>query len=200
MATLYFGGSFNPIHHGHLICSRVIAEARGFERVALVPSSQPPHKQNAVNMAGSVGRMAMCRLASAGDPQFEVSDLELARTGPSYTIDSVRELSRGGAEKVSWLIGADMLMFLPYWHRPQDLLAEVNFIVMARPGWKLDWSALPAPFQKLQQNVVEAPLIDITGTQIRDRVARGLSISYLTPPAVCNYIAEHRLYRSGAGE
>src|SRR5947209_979886 len=123
MATLYFGGSFNPIHHGHLICSRAIAEARSFNRVCLMPSARPPHKQNAVNMAGSADRLAMCRLAIAEDRLFEVDDLELKRDGPSYTIETVRELARTTTEKVNWLIGADMLLFLPHWHRPDDLLA-----------------------------------------------------------------------------
>src|SRR5437764_460297 len=108
MATLYFGGSFNPIHHGHLICSRAIAEAHGFDRVALVPSFQPPHKQDAANMAGSADRLAMCQLAVADDRTFSVNELELTRGGPSYTIDSAADLSRGGVGKVNWLIGADM--------------------------------------------------------------------------------------------
>jgi len=146
-------------------------------------------------MAGSADRLAMCHLAIDDDPVFEVNELEITRGGPSYTIDTAQELARAGAGKVSWLIGADMLMYLPHWHRPVEVLAAVNFVVMARPGWKLDWPALPAPFQQLQQNVVEAPLIDISSSQIRQRIAQGKSIAYYTPRPVCTYIEEHQLYR-----
>ncbi len=147
-------------------------------------------------MAGSADRLAMCRLAVADDPAFEVNDLELRRGGPSYTIDTLAELAHAGAGRVSWLIGADMLMYLPHWHRPLEVLAAVNFVVMARPGWKLDWATLPVPYQQLQQNLVEAPLIDISSSQIRQRIAHRKSIAYLTPNPVCAYIEEHQLYQS----
>jgi nicotinate-nucleotide adenylyltransferase len=195
MAKLCFGGSFNPIHHGHLICARAVAEARGFERVVLVPSGQPPHKPDDPAIAKSVHRLEMCRLAISGDPLFEVDDLELARTGPSYTIDTVREYRRRGSEKVAWLIGADMLAILPQWHEPEALLAEAELLIMARPGWDFDWDRLPPSYQRLKSNMVEAPRLDISATDIRERVARELSIRYLTPAAVCDYIRAHALYR-----
>ena len=137
----------------------------------------------------------MCRLATAGDPLFETSDLEVNRGGPSYTIDTARELARTGWEKVHWLIGADMLMYLPKWHQPSELLRELNFIVMARPGWAIEWDALPPNFQALRANVVQAPLIDISSSEIRHRAAAGLSVNYLTAPAVGEYIREYSLYR-----
>ena len=194
MATLYFGGSFNPIHHGHLICSRAVAEQRGYQRVVLVPSAQPPHKPDAANMAAAAERLAMCRLAVAGDPQFEVDDLELHRSGRSYTLDTVKQLKARAEKEIHWLIGADMLLYLPYWHQPRQLLAETHFVILARPGWMLDWNVLPAEFRHLEKNVVEAPLLEISSTDIRDRVAAGKSIDYLTPPGVCRHVRERGLY------
>jgi nicotinate-nucleotide adenylyltransferase len=194
MASLYFGGSFNPIHHAHLICSRAVAEQKGYERVVLVPSAQPPHKPDAANLADARDRHAMTQLAIGGDPLFLVNDLELQRSGPSYTIDTIRQLKERGEKQIHWLIGADMLLYLPYWHQPLQLLAEVEFIVLARPGWTLDWSLLPADFRHLQQNVVQAPLLAISSTDIRQRVAEGKPIDYLTPPAVCRYVRERGLY------
>ena len=138
----------------------------------------------------------MCRLAVEGDPLFEVSDVEITRTGPTYTLDTVRQLRRLGWDRVTWLIGADMVSILPQWHEPLHLLQEAELLVMARPGWSFDWESLPEPFRVLRQQVVEAPLIDISATTIRRRVAAGMSIRYLTPGPVCDYIAARGLYRS----
>jgi nicotinate-nucleotide adenylyltransferase len=131
----------------------------------------------------------------ADDPFFEVEDLELRRTGPSYTIDTVRELRRRGWNRVAWLIGADMVAILPKWHEPLSLLREAELVIMARPGWAFDWQSLPEPFRGLRANVVEAPLVDISATAIRRRVAAGLSIRYLVPEPVAEYIVAQGLYR-----
>ena len=195
MRRLVFGGSFNPIHHGHLLCSRAVAEKGGFDRITLIPSAQPPHKPASATLADPADRLAMVRLAVDGDPLYEVDDLELHRPGPSYTLDTLRNLTSRGSDRANWLIGADMLLYLPNWHRPLDLLNEANFIVMARPGWSLDWAALPPEYRHLQANVVEAPLIAITSTEVRDRIRAGLPIRYLTPDSVCRYIHDRGLYR-----
>src|SRR2546430_1034995 len=102
---LYFGGSFNPIHHGHLITARAVAETLGYFRVVLVPSAQAPHKPVSADMADAQHRLAMCQRAVAGSNLFTVSDIEFRRAGPSYTIDTVLELKRQGAKEVHWLIG-----------------------------------------------------------------------------------------------
>lgn len=195
MSVLCFGGSFNPVHHGHLICSRAVAEARDLDRVLLIPSFLPPHKPDSADLAPAQHRLEMCRLATSPDPLFETSDIEISRAGTSYTIDTVRELKRRGCGPVHWLIGADMLLYLPKWHQPLELLKEVNFLVMARPGWEIDWERLPPEFRSLQANVVQAPLIDISSSDIRRRVANGQSIRYLTAAAVREYICERSLYR-----
>ena len=195
MSTLCFGGSFNPIHNGHLACARTVASKQNFDRVLLIPSGLPPHKPAAADLAAAEHRLALCRIVAAEEPLFQVSDLEIHRGGPSYTLDTVRELRRRGLENVSWLIGADMLNFLPLWHEPGKLLQEVNFIVIARPGFAFEWSALPPEFQVLREHVIEAPLIDISATEIRRRVRTGESIDKLVPAEVARYIEAHRLYR-----
>jgi len=195
MAQLWFGGSFNPIHHAHLICARAVAETMGFEKVVLVPSSQPPHKPKNAAVAPAAHRLAMCRLAVEGDGLFTVDDLELQREGASYTIDTVRELRKQRYPEINWMIGADMLQILPVWHEPAALLAETRFIIVARPGWQIDWQTLPVPYRALQTRVVIAPLLEISATDIRKRVATGKSIDYLTPQKVVRYIGEVGLYR-----
>jgi nicotinate-nucleotide adenylyltransferase len=208
MKTLCLGGSFNPIHHGHLICARAVAEKRGYEQVLLIPSARPPHKPAAADLADAAHRLQMCRLAievvgswghpnQAGkQPSFAVSDMELPRTGPSYTLDTVRELRHQGWPEIHWLIGADMLNFLPNWHEPATLLREATFIVMARPGETIDFTTLPSYMASLKRNVTEAPLVQISSTEIRARVRAGLGIDYLTPASVVDYIYSKGLYRS----
>jgi nicotinate-nucleotide adenylyltransferase len=199
LRRLCFGGTFNPIHHGHLICARAAAEAGEFDRVTLIPSAVPPHKSNlrgSHDIASAQDRLAMCRLAIEGDPLFEADNIELQRSSPSFTIDTVRELNRrGGWENISWLIGGDMVPTLPTWHEPSALLAEVQFIVMDRPGSRLDWNLLPKSLQVLKSQAVVPPLIEISASEIRSRIHDGRSVRYLTPDAVANYIVDRGLYR-----
>ena len=201
MTSLYFGGSFNPIHHGHLRCAEAVAEQVGYDRVVLIPSARPPHKPDNPELAGAEDRLAMCRLAlderDDTTPTFEVSDLETRRSGPSYTIDTAQQLREAGETGVNWLIGADMLLHLPKWHRPLDLLRDVHFVVMARPGWNIDWNALPPEYRHLQDHVVvDVPVIDISSTDIRRRVRQNQPIDHLVPGSVAQYIDAHHLYRA----
>ena len=195
MNSLVLGGSFNPIHYGHLICARHAAEQLGFESVTLIPSAQPPHKTVARDLAPVQDRVAMCRLAAQSHKYFRVDDLEASRAGPSYTIDTIRELRRRGWPRVSWMIGADMVAGLPGWHEPEALLQEVEFVVLARPGWAFKWDDLPSAYRALQSRVVIAPLIEISATMIRKRVADGLPIDCLTPDGVVGHISANGLYR-----
>ena len=139
----------------------------------------------------------MCRLAVERSDLFDVSDLELRRSGPSYTVDTARALTRNGWDRVAWLIGGDTLPLLPDWHEPDALLREVEFVVVARPGWSIDWQSLPAAYHPLRARVVTAPLIEISATDIRRRVATGRSIDYLTPPSVVDYIRDRGVYAAG---
>jgi len=194
MTKLCFGGSFNPLHIGHLLVARAVAESRNIQQVVLIPSAQPPHKPITFDLAESCHRLGMCQAVSHADPFFQVEPLELERTGPSYTIDTVRELGRRGWGRVSWLIGADMLQILPKWHKPHDLLREVDFVIARRPGSVIDWDALPPEFRVLQAHVVDAPLVEVSATDIRRRVREGRSIRYLVPPEVERYIGDRHLY------
>jgi nicotinate-nucleotide adenylyltransferase len=188
------GGSFNPIHHGHLLCARAAAEVVEAQTVVLVPTGQPPHKQGQLDLASAADRLQMCRLAIEGVAGFEVDDLEVRRNGPSYTLETVRELKRSGWDEVSWLIGADMLQLLPSWHEPAALLAETKFIIMARPGWTINFKAMGKGMESLHGQVVQVPQLHISATDIRRRVRAGLPIDFLTPAPVCRYIQQRKLY------
>jgi nicotinate-nucleotide adenylyltransferase len=189
------GGSFNPIHHGHLLCARAAAEALGIKKVVLIPTAVSPLKIQDKSTAPAADRLEMNRLGIEVTPDFELDDREIRRSGPSYTIDTARELRKAGWKEVIWLIGADLLAGLPKWHEPDALLKEVRFVLMARPGWSFDATGLPPKFAALIQNVVEVPQIDIASTDIRRRVRAGLPIDFLTPPQVVRYIKERGLYR-----
>jgi len=141
--------------------------------------------------------LAMCQAAVAGDPLFTVETIEVNRPGPSFTLDTARQLRLQGWTEVDWLIGADMALTLPSWHQAVPLLSEVNFLIMARLGSTLDLRALPIPFHGLASHIVAAPEIDISSSEIRRRIMAAQSIEYLTPPAVARYIKDHGLYTLG---
>jgi len=209
-----FGGTFNPIHHGHLIVARAVAEYFHFERITLVPAASPPHKslldipaegQSSVKAPTAADRMAMVRLAVEGEALFDVSDIELNRRPPSYTFDTLMALrDRHGLEaKLYWLVGADMLADLPNWHRAAEVVDMATIITAARPPWterigetleKLAARFDPDQVARLEAAVAPTPLIDITSTQIRHRVRQGRSVRYLTPEPVIDYIARNGLY------
>jgi nicotinate-nucleotide adenylyltransferase len=195
MRRLWFGGSFDPIHHGHLITARAVAESAGFDRVVLVPNNQSPLKLIEPHRGTAFDRLQMCQLAVAGDPLFEVDDIELRRDSPSYTVDTVLELASKINERVTWLIGIDSLSHLPRWHRWSELLPLADFLVTGRPGTEIDWSALPPEVANLRSSVVPGPLIEISSTDIRARVKAGRSIRNLVPATVGEYISARSLYR-----
>jgi len=200
-----FGGTFDPVHNGHLIVARSIAEQLGIDSITLMPAAKPPHKPAAA--AGGEHRIEMLRLATADDPLFEICDLELTRPGPSYTLDTVRALrdQLGQDLEVRLIIGADMLAELPNWHQVSQLLCSVEFIVAARPPLDQQMEQIWADIQislgrdasqRLSESVVKTPLLDISSTDIRNRVSQGLSISYLVPESVRAYISVNGLYKT----
>ncbi len=201
---IFFGGSFDPVHHGHLIVARAAAEQLGFDRIVLVPAGQSPHKSRIY--ASAPDRLAMLRLAVEGQSAFEVSDVELARAGPSYTIDTLQELRlRHAQARLAWVIGADMLADLPKWRRAKELVEQFELVIAARPmdGEQIETALAnmerffgPQHAQRLRRSVVRTPLIEISSTDIRQRAAQGKSIAYLVPAAVNKYISEHDLYRA----
>jgi nicotinate-nucleotide adenylyltransferase len=204
--TLVFGGSFDPIHHGHLIVARHVAEASEASRVLLVPAAANPLKGSTV--ASGPQRLAMCRLATAGDPLFEVSDVEVTREPPSYTIDTLEALQRQGSwGRLGVMMGADMLSELHKWHRVKDLVSTAHIVVVPRPPRTVDevhrdLNALGERLGKdaveqLKAGVVAGPMLDISATQIRTRMAEKRPICYLTAPSVVAFIEECGLYTTG---
>jgi nicotinate-nucleotide adenylyltransferase len=203
MSILLFGGSFNPIHFGHLISARSVAEQLGLDKIVLIPSAAPPHKSGQ-DLAPADDRLAMARLAVEGDPLFEVDDLELRRTGPSYTFDTVMEYRRrvGPLTRLCWLIGADTLPELATWSRVGKLVEAVEIVTATRPGWRqtdADLSALravvgQAAVAKLLSNCLTTPEIGISASEIRSRVRAGRSVRYLLPAGVEAYLRERRVY------
>ena len=202
--VLLFGGSFDPIHLGHLIVSRFAAEALGIERVMLIPGASPPHKQ-AHRLGPPEERLAMCRLAVADDPGFAVSDWEVGQKGPNYTLLTVRHfLAELGADaQVHWLIGMDSLPELGTWYRVAELVESCTIVTAARPGYddpdlsRLTGVLSPAQIEGLKRNILESPRIDISATEIRARVRADRSIRYLVPERVRRHILESGLYAGG---
>ena len=198
---LLFGGSFNPIHHGHLIVSRAAAEALGAERVVLVPSASPPHKRRA-GLAPASDRLAMCQLAVEGDAQFEVSDWELTQDGPNYTLLTVRwfRAALPPGQPLYWLIGRDSLCELHTWYHIAALVDACTLVTVGRdarefPALRELAAMLSAnQMERLRSHYLSTPLIEISATDIRDRAESGASIRHLVPDAVRQYISSHRLY------
>lgn len=199
---LLFGGSFDPIHVGHLIISRFVAEHLGVERVVLIPGAHPPHKVGR-GLAPAEDRLAMCRLAVGDDPQFEVSDWEAGRSGVTYTLHTVRHFreARLAGTRLYWLVGMDSLVELGTWYRVGELVELCTIVTAGRPGYESpDLSGLAGPLtpgqiEELRRNIVESPLIDVSSTDIRERIGRGASIRYLVSEAVRGYIRQRGLYR-----
>lgn len=196
------GGSFNPIHLGHLVMAEEARARLGLERVLFVPARVSPHKLDKPQ-APAEDRLRMVQLAIADNPAFEASDIELRREGPSYSIDTVQQLLEhsGGSWDIHFLIGADTLAELAAWHRVRELADLCKFVVLSRPGEAPD--ALERLRTTLRDDQVaaiaarrlEMPLIGISSSDIRRRVREGRSIKYLVPEAVRRYIAAKGLYR-----
>jgi nicotinate-nucleotide adenylyltransferase len=196
-----FGGTFNPIHNGHLIIARSVAERIGARQLVFIPSAKPPHKLN-VELADASDRLEMVRRAIAGEPLFDVSDCELRRTGPSYTFDTVSHFreTMGPQAALAWIIGADSLPELASWYRIDELVDLCRIVTAARPGWEApDLSSLkarlsPEQVERLCGDVLPTPRIDISATDVRRRVHDHRSIRYLVPDSVREYLENRRLY------
>ncbi len=195
-----FGGSFDPIHIGHLIAARALRESLQLEQVYLLPSNRPPHK-DPKSLADSKHRAEMVRLAIEGEEGLAFDDFDLLRNGPCYTIDTVAHFrQRLPSTEIFWFIGADSLMDLPTWHRAGELIELCSVVTAARSGQKpIDKSILEKAFgqekaEALLANVIHTPVIDISSTDIRRRIAGRQSIRFLVPEDVRQYIAKHRLY------
>jgi nicotinate-nucleotide adenylyltransferase len=199
-----FGGTFDPVHFGHLITARAAAERCAFDRITLMPTASPPHKPEA--HAAGEHRLAMLELAVGDDELFDISQIELFRTGPSYTLDTLQTLRRehGVDAKLYWIIGADMLWGLETWHHAEEVVDLAQIIVTARPPWKEKMTELLDELEskfgckrieRIRSGMVDTPLIDVSSSEIRRRAAEGRPIRYLVPESVGAYIKKHGLYR-----
>lgn len=182
------GGSFNPIHHGHLIVAERAAEAARLDRVLFIPAAQPPLK-SARDVAPAVERLALVRAALRGHPLFEASDLEVRRGGVSYTIDTLRELARRMPKARPYLIlGADAAGLLPRWKAIDEVARRATFLFAARPGHRVR-ARMP------KQQIVDVPLLEISSTEIRARLRSGRTVRWLVPEPVRRRLERKNLYR-----
>ncbi|MBI5683898.1 MAG: nicotinate-nucleotide adenylyltransferase [Verrucomicrobia bacterium] len=186
-----FGGTFNPIHLGHLLIAEAAAEALELDRVIFIPCSTPPHKQPRV-LADARHRLRMVKFAIQGNPRFGCSDIEVRRGGPSYSVETLRQLRHAMPRaKFYFLIGADSLRELHKWREAEELARLCEFICVARPGERTPSARL----RGLRVHKLSGHPADISSSDIRDRLAKGASVRYLVPEAVQRYIHKTGLYR-----
>ena len=201
--TIIFGGSFDPVHFGHLIMVQSVAEKVQADKIILIPTCANPLKNPPV--ATNSQRLEMLKLAVEGQTEFEICDIELNRKPPSYSYNTIVELESRFNSKPALIVGADMIVDLHRWYRVDDLLSVCDLIIACR---------LPANIaqmrkmlqqktgllqdkhiKQISQSIIETPMIDISSTLIRDRVKQGLSVDFLVPAKVAEYIKTQQIYR-----
>lgn len=200
---ILFGGTFDPIHLGHTTVAAEAAEYIGAEKIVFIPAKRSPLK-HFFPKASDDDRLKMITLAIAENEKFQLSDYELKKPGPSYTLETVGQFQAdyGGDTSIYWLVGADSINELPHWYGIIELIDECNLSVMYRAGcrppdfaeFETIWG--PHRIEKLQQSVIQTSLIDISSTEIRDRLAAGSDVANILHPSVIAYIYEHGLYQS----
>jgi len=210
-----FGGTFNPIHLGHLRTAVEVGEKLNLDSVYLIPSALPPHKDSHA-LISAEDRLAMARIAVEGSGLFQVSDVELRRSGPSYTIDTVRHFkSRFGDAALFWIVGSDAFLELDTWKDYQALLDEIAFVVMTRPGFPDGENLRDAMDVFIRSKIsggyrseasgyfhsekkpilpVRVSLIEISSSRMRELIRAGRSIDFMAPEKVLAFIKEKRLY------
>jgi nicotinate-nucleotide adenylyltransferase len=186
------GGTFDPIHIGHLLAAEAARDSFGLDEVWFMPSHIPPHKEQAG--ASGEDRLGMVAEAISDHPCFRTLDIEIRRGGVSYTIDTVKEI-RGSFEDIEFhfIIGADMVNYLPKWEGIEELVNLMSFIGVGRPGSTLNLAALP-PYLHGKVLLADMPQVDISSTEIRERLATGHSIRYMVTDSVYDYIRRRGLY------
>jgi nicotinate-nucleotide adenylyltransferase len=192
------GGTFDPIHVGHLMIAEEAREALSLDRMLFVPAGRPPHKK-AAEVTTVEDRVAMVGLAIADNPAFELSRIEVDRPGLSFTVDTVEELA--AEADVTVILSVETFRELPTWHEPDRLFAAARVAVVPREGYAAPdpaWLATAFPGREDRVMYLDAPHVGVSSTAIRSRVAAGRSIRYLVPAAVGTYITAHDLYRRTA--
>jgi len=188
-----FGGSFNPPHVAHLIVAEIARDQFGLDEVWWIPNATPPHKSHD-ELAAVEDRLAMTRRAIADNPAFRLCDIEVRRSGVSYTVETLRALQEQHPDTdFGLLLGSDSLDYFAEWHRPDEIADRVPLVVYKRPG-VIDEVAAPRFANHVR--FVSAPVMEVSGTEIRSRCRKGRSIRYLVPDAVRTYIDDNGLYRA----
>lgn len=191
------GGTFDPPHIGHFVIAEEARQKLELAHVLFVPAREPPHKRGEP-VSSLQDRVEMLRLALEDHPNFLLSLVEANRPGPSYTVDTVRELSREFASDTDlyFIMGMDSLAALPTWHEPRKLIELCCLAVLKRPGYSADMENLERQIPGLRARVVfiPSPELEISSTDLQARVRKGLSIEYMVPPCVAQYISGHHLY------
>jgi len=194
------GGTFDPIHIGHLKVAEEAIARLDLPRILFMPAGQPWLKLNNANAISPVPhRLEMVRLAISSNPRFKLSTLEIERSGPTYTVDTIAQLQSqiGAGDEIFFILGWDNLMQLPQWHQPQRLIEMCRLVAVPRVDFPLpDLPALEKELPGIKERVIlfDKPRIDINASEIRRRAAQGKSISDFVPKAVESYIKEHSLY------
>jgi len=192
------GGTFDPIHNGHIVVAVETRARLDLAEVLFVPAGQPWLKEDSPILAAE-HRVQMIRLAIAEQPYFKLSTMEIDRAGPSYTVDTITELQAqlGAGDEFFFILGWDNLAQLPLWKEPSRLIKMCRLVAVPRPGYSLpNLNSLEAAIPGLSRRLtlLEKPEVDIDATEIRNRVAQGLSIGHLVPEPVDEYIRQHKLY------
>jgi nicotinate-nucleotide adenylyltransferase len=190
--TGVMGGTFDPIHHGHLVAASEVAHIFSLDEVVFVPTGQPWQKHDK-RVSAAEDRYLMTVIATASNPRFSVSRLDIDRPGPTYTIDTLRDLraERGDDADYFFITGADALSRMLSWQDVDELFTLAHFVGCTRPGHRLTGHGLPQD----KVSLVEIPALAISSTGCRQRVAEGQPIWYLVPDGIVQYIAKRKLYR-----
>jgi nicotinate-nucleotide adenylyltransferase len=194
------GGAFNPPHIGHLVCAQEALLQLALDKVVFVPVGQAPHRE-VEDDPGTDVRLELVELAIADDDRFESSRIELDREGPSYTSDTLREMRRNAPDDEHYLIlGGDQAAGLPVWHEPEEVLSLATVAVVERVSWTRNAIGIKIARLKGSERVryLDMPLIQVSSSAIRSRVATGRPIRYLVPDGVASYVLAHGLYGASA--
>ncbi|MCY4404225.1 MAG: nicotinate-nucleotide adenylyltransferase [Candidatus Poribacteria bacterium] len=193
MKIAIMGGTFNPIHYAHLVSAEQVREGLGYDKILFVPAARPPHKIQP-DIVSAEHRYQMVKLATADNPYFEVSRIELDRAGPSYTIQTIKTLRKlyGESTELAWIIGADSLIEYNIWKDFDEVLKQCTMIATTRPNYDLE--LVPS---EIRDRVITYRItgFDMSATEIRNRIRNNTSIRYLVPQAVAAYIDQQQLYR-----
>lgn len=191
----FFGGTFDPIHHGHLILASYASSGANLDRLLFAPAADPPHKDRKVSPVSD--RIEMLLRAIDPDPRFEMTTVDLDRSGPHYSADTLAILAEQYPDaQLYFLMGSDSFRDLPRWHEPMRLFEHADLLVGLRPNSQFDQIELARllPPTENQTEYVDIPLIEISSTEVRHRVSQQLPIDYLVPRSVQNYIESNGLY------